>query len=157
MITAYAAPSPPVDPWRVSVDVPSGPNSYVGSGFSIAVVAGAINATQLYNSGGLINDSFTYIVGLTPGTWKMTWCGLVGNNAAIATVDISYDGGATWTVLGTFDQYAAATAAMAIQSYNGIVVNKRVNALVRFSALAKNATSTQYFMLLSEIGFVRTA
>jgi hypothetical protein len=147
------------DAWRQPINMWSLPNATVQGTWAVAMVNGVLLNTQGYNSSGAQNDGFIWKVPLAAGTWTFVFQPLTEPAAAIITWDISYDSGATWTTLGTFDGYtAAAKAAAGIRSFAGIVVPRTGVAWLRARVLSRNASNTTgWYMELSAAEFVRTA
>ena len=108
-----------------------------------------------YNSSLAINDGGAWNVTLSKGTWNLT---VIANKAATAgqlTVDISYDGGTTWTtVINASD--LGGTAALTAITATGISVPVTGRAIVRYRCLGKSAGTGYLIALIASI-FERTA
>lgn len=122
-----------------------------------ATCMGNLNCVNLSHAQ---NDARSFVVDLSAGTWSLNVWYAAFNLGAIATVDISFDGGATYQTIGTFDTYAASgTVAAAVAAFTGISVPRSGPAILRFRALTKNASNAtaNYYMGLSLADFTRTA
>ena len=144
-------------PWRASASFISPPSLTTQGNFQTAFDQIAFYGTVVYNGSNAQNDGAVWSAPqLSPGTWRLDVAGKQGPDGAIVTVDYSTDGGATWTALGTMDQYAA-SAQVATWTFTGIAVGT-TRVLVRFRNLSRNASNTTgWYMRLSAMEWTRTS
>jgi hypothetical protein len=103
-----------------------------------------------YRANGAQNDSITWHVPVTAGTWKVQVVHTTNSNFGIVTVSI---GG---TVVGTIDTYAAVLARNVVGEIAGVVVPDSGLQALRLSVPTKNASSSNYIVRLQSIALVRT-
>jgi hypothetical protein len=138
-------------PWNIFMDVgwPSAPLKYNGAvpnwtgGFSSGGSAGTLTWRIMYSQTAAQNDGFGWYVPLAKGTWQLAAYLWATTAVGIITFDISYDGGATWTTLGTFDAFRGVSQQLNA-NFQNIVVPKTGRAILRARVLSKNASSTGY-------------
>jgi hypothetical protein len=110
-----------------------------------------------YNSTAATGDGGIWPVDLSAGTWNLSVLVEKGTGIGQLTVDVSYDGGVTFTTLiNAADNYAASYTG-GVNTATGVVVPTGGTALVRFRCLGKNASSTTYAIGLSSMTWTRTA
>ncbi len=109
-----------------------------------------------YNSSDAQNDAARFSLSLVAGTWYIDLFSFSGPGSAISTVDYSIDGGATWIALGTVDLYAGASAAHTA-TLGPIAMAAPARVLVRFRALTRHASATNWFLPHSAFSARRTA
>jgi hypothetical protein len=135
---------PELAPWNLFMDTgwPNAPLKYNGAtaGFTSGV-AGALTGRVMFSATGLQNDGFGWYVPLAKGTWNLAANLWQDSTSGIVTLDISYDGGATFTTIGTVDLYFA-TARQGLATFQGIVVPKTCRAILRSRVLTRNASAS---------------
>lgn len=144
--------------WQRSVSLKTGPLSVLNAATWAISFGGGNNydGVLTYNSSHAQNDGGVWAVDLSAGTWKLTVAGGTNPAYAISTVDISFDNGGAYTAIGTLDHYAAAPGTT-IADFTGIVVPTSGKALLRFRALTRHASASDWYLGLSAADFSRTA
>lgn len=134
-----SSPLNPSGTWQLTAN---GTSAYLGTFNSTAAAAQ--------------NDAATWPTQLAAGTYTLDVLTRQSPSQAVATVDLSTDGGNTWTAIGTTDLYAASAAGYRA-TFTGVVIPTDGRVWLRFRALSKNASSTGYGMGLSAALWTRTA
>lgn len=110
-----------------------------------------------YNNAGAINDGFAFYDYLEAGkTYSLDLLYGTFTASAKITCDISYDNGITWLTLDSARDTYAAAAGNVSATITGIIPPVSGRCLLRFRALAKNASSSAYFMYLIQARLRRT-
>jgi hypothetical protein len=151
---------PAADEWRRPINMWSSPNAVVQGTWSVIYLATAVTTTEAFNVAGAQNDGFIWKVPLSAGTWRLDIQAVRAANGGIVTWDISFDGGNTYTALGTIDLYNATQAATGLIGFTGITVPAYGVAWLRARVTSRNVSNTAspgFFMLLSAAELVRTA
>jgi hypothetical protein len=149
---------PSIEHWRAPIDLALPPNVVVGSAYTGAYDGAFVGTGVWYNQSGLAADEFRWRVELSKGTWRLDCMTQRAPNQGILTFDISYNDGASWVAIGTFDSYAAAIARNISASFTGINVPTQTRtAILRARCPTKNPSSSAFFMVLAKLGLVRTA
>jgi hypothetical protein len=147
-----------LDNWAARLDILTNPPLVVVAGtWTITADYQALNAAYRTNTTNAQNDGAEWAVLVSAGTWKLNAAGVTGPSDAIATFDTSFNGGATWTAVGTWDTYAASTNNLATYSSATFTVPQTGKALVRVRALTRNASATGWYLQLSSMALQRTA
>jgi hypothetical protein len=136
---------PELVPWNLFMDTgwPNAPLKYnsATAGFTAGLVT--LTGRVMYSATGLQNDGFGWYVPLAKGTWNLAAFMWADSTSGIVTLDISYDGGATFTTIGTADLYFA-TAKQVFPTFQGIVVPKTGRAILRGRVLTRNASASAW-------------
>lgn len=113
-----------------------------------------------YNSLGSASGAYNYVyfATVTPGTWVVNILAYKASTAGIITYEYSTDGGSNWsTIVANQDMYNATVLGFLITSGNiTISAAGRLDIRVR-STGTKNALSSGYYALTSQISVIRTA
>lgn len=135
------------------------PPHVVQGTWSVAITtvgtAGGICASNFLAAA--VNDQAAIDIDISGGTWTLGAMMAAGAGYGVTTFAISYDKGATWTTLGTYDGYSASNA-LKQALFTGIVVPEGVtSAQLRMTIASKNASSTGYAASISQVALLRTA
>jgi hypothetical protein len=150
---AGAGVYPDVGPHVISPIAP--PNQMVGS-FTYAYDGNAIATTTCWNPSNAKDNEWRWFVPLKQGTWRLDVAARKGLDKAIQTWEISFDGGATWTSIGTRDLYGA--VAHDPYSFGGIAVPQMTQpAILRVRAATRNPAATGWVLTFSAMALTRTA
>jgi hypothetical protein len=145
------------EPWRAAIKFVNQPNAMGQGTWSAQYQASAMETALGFNGSNAQNDDARWFLNLSKGTWRFDLNGYKGVDRAITTWDVSFDGGASYTSIGTVDEYAA-SGSIQQSSFTGIVVPGTGRAIVRARVLARNASNTTgWIMAWSQGEFIRTA
>lgn len=98
-----------------------------------------------------INEYQEWDILLESGTYSITILYLKNTSRAITTLTL--DGGSS---LGTFDGYNAGGSLTALSTITGIAVSTTAMHTFRFAQLSKNASSSNYYLVLHAFHLTRT-
>lgn len=143
--------------WRHLIYFGSQPNKSQQGTWTAAYDGNAIMTTVGYNSSSTLNDEFWWYIPLSKGTWRVDYNGRTGADGAIVSLDWSQGTGASWTNLGTKDQYAA-SAGFSTGSFTNITIPSTGRYIFRLKATGRNASNTTgYLIRMSYLEWTRTA
>lgn len=125
----------PIPPWAVGAP-----------GWAGTIDTTCPNNGYSYNFNHHQNDELGWFIDLSRGSWQLWHQGKKGPDRAIITWDISFDGGVTWTALGTIDQYNATASGISTFTSSSFLVGQAGRAIVRARGLTRNASATDWFM-----------
>jgi hypothetical protein len=97
------------------------------------------------------NDEFTFTTYLPAGTYTVRILAITNNNCAIATIKV--DGGA----FGTIDTYTAGLAYNVVLNATGCINTTSGIKTISFKCATKHASSSNYYLTVGVIQFIRTA
>lgn len=118
--------------------------------WAITQNASVVGNAFLANTGA-VNDELSYTLGLQAGTYSIGILYHQGTDRGITTTTFA------GVNLGTFDGYNGSTTLNVIKSYTGAVVATAGSTTLDFKIASKNASSTNYRLLISAITLLRTA
>jgi hypothetical protein len=145
-----------VPQWTAHLNFYANPVSVLNSATWAVQYVAIPGGFEAYNSTGTQNDGGVWPVDLYAGTWNVDFCWAVGTIQAIGTIDISFDGGSTYTSIGTYDAYSASAGSNRV-SFTGVSVPTSGRALVRLRALTRNASAGGWYLTPVWALFTRTA
>lgn len=145
------------EPWRVSIPFGNTPNAQAVGTWTSQYLAAAWGTILGFNNSNAQNDDMRWFLNLSKGTWRLDLNGYKGADRAITTFDISYNGGSSYTTIGTVDLYAA-SGSIAPASFTSIAVPDSGRCIFRARALTRNVSNTTgWIMAWSQGEFIRTA
>ena len=114
-----------------------------------------VDTAQIGNQRFILNNDVTayveYQLLLQAGTWRLDCISDKGSSRGIGTFTI--DGSA----IGTADAYAAGASANYMIAFTGIVVASTAVATIRIATSSKNASSSGYTFVISQLVMTKTA
>lgn len=105
----------------------------------------------MQNTTNAVNDAFSFFCYLGVGTYTIRMTYTKTSDAAIATIAI--DG----VTAGTIDTYAAGSSNNNVSEISSVSISSSSLKTVSISALTKNGASSDYWLRINSIEFIRTA
>lgn len=133
------------------------PPAHIYQGTWPVLINAAVPGGFIYNSSSAVNDAAGVDIDITAGTWSVAVTCYGANSYGIATFSLSYDNGSTWTDIGTKDLYLASPASAYFSTTGVVVPSGTTTAIFRIKVASKNASSSGYTAIVSQIGLRKTA
>ena len=116
-----------------------------------ATINASVVGNAFFANVGAINDEISFTLGLEAGTYSVGFLYHQGTDRGITTVTLA------GTSLGTFDGYNGTSSLNLIKTFTGAVVTTGGSNTLDLKVASKNASSTNYRLLVSAITLQRTA